>query len=186
MIAQKRKNKKKWLWWGAGLVIVAVIAIIGVIIWQNNQKNEQNNETEVVEMEKIEQKEEKNQNEQTESEKKDEEVAKQHEVTQYTGENPNTAQELSGAVTYAEVNRGVLMVRTNIDQYLTEGICELTLLRRGTIIYSDTTKIVGGASTATCQGFDISVAGLGEGNIEININLTAGGKSGVIRGEASI
>lgn len=184
MIAQKRKNKKKWLWWGAGLVIVAIIAIIGVIIWQNNQPKEsvqENNEPE-----KVEQKEKVEDTKQSESENKDEEVAKQQKVVQYEGEDPNKAENLSGVVTYAGVNGSNLIIRTSIDQYLTEGVCELTLVQGGAIIYSGTTNIVGDVSTARCEGFDIPVAGLGGGNTEIIIKLKAGEREGSIRGGVNI
>lgn len=182
----RRRNNRKRLWWGGGVVLVAIVVIIGVVIWQNSQNNNQNNQNEASEVEKIEQKDELEVNNPANDENKDKETVNKPKVVQYEGGDPNIAEELSGVVTYAGVNSGVLMVRTNIDQYLTEGICELTLTRGGTIIYSDTTNIVGDVSTATCEGFDIPVSGLGEGNLEINIKLTSGGKTGTLRGEVSI
>lgn len=161
-------------------MILAVV--IGVIVWQNSQPVRQD-ENKTEETEKVEQKDGVEQNESTEGE--NEEVVEKK-VVQYTGQDPNTFDELTGVVTYASVVDGKLMIRVNIDQYLTEGTCDLTLSRGGAMMYSDTTNIVSGASTATCQGFDIATAGLGEGNMQININLTANGKSGVIRGEANI
>lgn len=180
----KRNNYKKWIWWGVGLVVV-VGMIIGVVIGINSNSKNQMNEKKDEGTQKIEQKDEAGQNEKTESEKKDEEVAKQQTPIQYEGNNPNEAEELSGVITYAEINGVNLIIRTSIDQYLTEGICELTLMRGGNIIYSDTANIVGDVSTATCQGFDVATAELGEGNLEIIINLSANGKRGTIRGEAN-
>ena len=78
------------------------------------------------------------------------------------------------------------MIRTSIDQYLTEGSCNLTLVRGSDIIYGDTTNIVGDVSTASCEGFDVPVAVLGEGNIKILIVLNADGRVGSISGEVNI
>ena len=78
------------------------------------------------------------------------------------------------------------MIRVNIDQYVGSGSCELTLVRGGATIYNSIASIIGGASTATCEGFDVPVAGLGGGTVEININLSADGRSGTIRGEVGI
>lgn len=184
-MAQRRRNYKKLIWWGVGVILVMLV-IVGVVIGINNQSKKQNNENLGGETEKVEQKNETKQDEKSEEEKRDEEVGSKQTPTQYEGDDSNQAEELSGVITYAGVSGDTLIIRTSIDQYLTEGACDLTLVRGGTIIYSDTTNIVGDVSTATCQGFDIGTAGLGEGNIEITINLNADGKSGVIRGEASI
>ena len=181
----KRKNYKKWIWLGMGAVLIIVI-VVGIIIGVNNQSGKQDNENKSEETEKVEKKDEIEQNEKTEEEKKDEETARQQTPTQYEGSDPNTAEELSGIITYAGVNEATLVVRTSIDQYLTEGVCELTLMRGGAIIYSESASIVGDVSTATCQGFDIVTAGLGGGNTEIIINLSADGRRGTIRGEANI
>ena len=183
-MTQRRRNYKKLIWWGAGVILV-VLVVVGVVIGVNNNSN-CTNESGDDNSEKVEQMSGSEQSEKTEAEKQDEAVASQQTPAQYEGDNPNVAETLSGVVTYTGVNDGVLMIRISIDQYLTEGICELTLTRGGAIIYSDTTNIMGDVSTATCQGFDVATAGLGEGNLEIIVNLNADGKSGVIRGEASI
>ena len=78
------------------------------------------------------------------------------------------------------------MVRTSIDQYLTGGSCELTLERDGDTIYNSIANIMGDVSTAVCDGFDVAVAELGGGEIQINIKLSAEGKSGMIRGKGSV
>ena len=182
---QRRRNYRKLWWWGVGVILVILIAV-GIILGLNNRGENQNTKNDENETEKVEQEERVKRDEKSDNEKKDEEVAKQQQVTQYEGEDPNMAEELSGVVTYAESDGVNLVIRTSIDQYLTEGVCELTLMQGGDMIYSDVTNIVGDVSTARCEGFDVPVVELGEGNIEINIKLSAGERSGSIRGEASI
>ena len=126
---------------------------------------------------------------QKESDKEDDDAGgaiEKKKIEQYDGEDPNDAETLSGVVTYAGVSNDVLMIRVNIDQYLESGECELTLLRGGSSIYNSTAEIVGGPSTASCDGFDVPVSGLGGGATEININLKSGERSGVIHGEVEI
>ncbi|MBR3172519.1 hypothetical protein IKF21_01195 [Candidatus Saccharibacteria bacterium] len=181
----KRRSYKKWIWWGAGVVLVIAI-VVGVVISINSQPERQDNKNRGEEAGKVEQKDGIGQDGKSEEEKRDEETGKQQTPIQHEGGDPNTAEELSGIITYTGINEGILTIRTSIDQYLIDGTCDLTLMQGGTIIYSDTTNIVGDVSTATCQGFDIGAAGLGGGNIEIIINLNADGKRGTIRGEANI
>ncbi|MBR3248584.1 hypothetical protein IKF89_00960 [Candidatus Saccharibacteria bacterium] len=181
-MAQGRKRNRKWLWISLGVILVGAAVIIGVVIWQNNNGGGKNDEAVMPEAEKQE-------TAQTEATIDAEVVNAQGEkqkVVQYEGEDPNTLEELTGVVTYAGVNGENLMVRVSIDQYLTEGSCELTLTRGGATIYNSIADIVGDVATATCKGFDIPVAELGGGEVQININLKADGKSGEIRGEASI
>ena len=163
----------------------------GVLVWRkNNTSDKKAEETTVVE------KTEKNEIAEPEKESEPAETTstgvEKEKVVQYEGEDPNTEAGLSGVVTYAGVSGEKLMVRVSIDQYLTSGTCELSLKKDGAVIYSDTAGIVGSASTSTCEGFDILTSSLGAngatgaGKIEININISAGGRSGVISGEAEI
>ena len=180
-MAQKRKQKKKWLWWGVGAVLLVVIGVGGFLIFKNNA-GEKTDETETSETEeqKI------TEPEQAETGELSEGVTEKAKVVQYEGEDPNEAEDLSGVVTYAAVSGSNLVIRVSIDQYLSEGSCELTLRRGGVTIYNSIASIVGNASTSTCEGFDVPTGELGGGNVEIVINLSAGGRNGVISGEASI
>ncbi|MBO7657030.1 hypothetical protein J6S55_00035, partial [Candidatus Saccharibacteria bacterium] len=112
--------------------------------------------------------------------------SKKEEVKQYDGDSPNMADSLTGVISYAGVSGGDLIIRVNIDQYLTTGNCGLTLKRDGNIIYSVTTNIEGSVSTSTCNGFKISSGELSSGKLEIEIALESGDKRGKILGEATI
>ena len=162
------------------------MVMIGFLIWQNH--NSEDNSSEEGETSKVE---EGDAQEGTGSNlvvnvKAEDEQMEEKKVPQYDGENPNENNDLSGVVTYAGVNGSTLMIRVNIDQYLNSGVCELALKRGGATIYNSTANIVSSASTATCEGFDVPVNGLGGGNVEINIKLKAGDKGGVINGEVNI
>ncbi len=198
-MARKRLKSKRWIWGLVGVLVVVVVVVVGVVIWKENNKgntgeiedsknnsskiDDSESETSSVVAEIDNAKHEEGESE--ESKFAEEEVSKKR-VTQYEGENPNQAEELSGVITYAGVTNGVLMIRASIDQYLNGGSCELLLKREGSVVYNDTAAVVGDVSTATCEGFDVPVSGLGGGGIEIIININANDKSGIIRGEVSI
>lgn len=114
------------------------------------------------------------------------EKSEETEVVQYEGGNPNALGELTGVVTYAGVRDGTLTVRVNIDQYLESGSCELALVSGGMTIYSEGAEIIGSATTASCTGFDVPVAGLPRGQLSIVVWLESGDKKGGIRGEVEI
>ena len=182
----KRKNHRKWLWRGIGLILVALLVVAGFLIWQNNFNSNgeetvglDDNNVEVV-------KQNKNGSEIKENENQTKEETEEKKVVQYEGEDPNNNSELSGVITYAGVNEGVLMIRVNIDQYLNSGSCELVLDKNGTSVYKYTANITDSASTSTCEGFDVPVDKLGRGKIGIKINLKSGNKKGVINGEVDV
>ena len=89
-------------------------------------------------------------------------------------------------MTYAGVNDGVLMVRVNIDQYISGGSCNLVLRRGGADVYGATAEIVASVATSTCDGFEVPVSSVGAGSYEVVINLNSNGKAGTIRGEVNI
>ncbi len=190
-MAQRRRNKNKWLWWGCGLVFVVIVIaiVVGVVIIQKGSDGDEgeSNNTSEAERVKVEENDESWSAEVVPDEDVINEQGEKQKVVQYEGGDPNNSDELTGVVTYAGVVDGVLVIRTSIDQYLTDGTCELVLKRGGSVIYSDEANIVGDVSTAICQGFDVpAAAGLGSGSVEINIDLNAAGRTGVIRGEVDI
>lgn len=185
MAKKKQKKTKKIIYWLFMLVLLIAAAGVTYLVW-DNYFNDQKDDVETSSENNSEEKEKvRESNKNVEGELKSEAPEKEK-VVQYDGEDPNTAQGLSGAITHAAVSGANFVLRVNIDQYVTGGNCELTIKRNGATIYSNIVSIIGSASTATCEGFDIPVNRLGGGPVEININLSADGKGGVIRGEANI
>lgn len=183
---EQRKNYNKWWYWGVGVVILIALIVGGVVIWRNNTNNEK---TEEVNTSKVEEK-EKSETEKVEPATSDASVAdkaiEEKKVSQYEGEDPNKAEELTGVITYAGVSGDKLMIRVNIDQFLDNGECELGLRQAGMNVYNTSARIVSSASTATCEGFDVPLSSVGAGSTHIIITIKAGERVGTIEGEATI
>ena len=182
---QKRKRNKKWITWLILLLLAVGASAVCYFVWDAyfRDKTIDVQKTEEVESKKNEMKkpDEKDNNNEIVEETKEEKK-----VEQYDGDDPNGADSLSGVVTYAGVNGNNLIIRVNIDQYLSGGQCNLSIVRDGSTLYSSTASIVNNASTATCEGFDVPVFELGSGEVTVLINLTSGDRNGTIRGGASI
>ena len=180
-MVQKRKRKKSWIYWLIILVLLIGAIVVCYMVWDSYFRDKTEPESsEVTNGVDIESHKNSNNVDLTSEE------PEKKKVEQYDGDDPNLADDLSGVVTYAGVDNGVLMIRVNIDQYLDSGKCELTLTRGGATIYNSIAGIIGSASTSTCEGFDVEAGELGGGNVEINIKLEANGRTGSIRGEANI
>ncbi len=179
-MAQKRQKQNKKLVYLILLLVIFIAAGVAVFFALNGKGGGTNDQ----EVEKVV---EEKKNEQIEPtvQTTSEETGKKK-VEQYEGEDPNLMNELSGVVTYAGVNGDKLMIRVNIDQYLQGGECELTLSRAGSTIYNGRADIIDNVSTSTCEGFDVSLAGLGSGKADITVSLNAEGKTGIIKGEVEL
>ena len=180
-MVKRRKRSKKWISWLIILVLLIGAGVVCYMVWNSYFRDKTEPETSET-SDNTESEEQKND---SEAELTSEEPEKKK-VEQYDGDDPNNAQDLSGVVTYAGVNNGVLMIRVNIDQYLDSGKCELTLTRGGATIYSSIASIIGSASTSTCEGFDVPAEGLGNGITEVRIEVSDGDKSGTIMSEVSL
>ncbi|MBQ6605763.1 hypothetical protein IJH66_02135 [Candidatus Saccharibacteria bacterium] len=104
---------------------------------------------------------------------------------QYEGENPNSSASLTGALTASYVSGNSLVLRVNIDQYLTSGTCTLRLENSGSVV-EKTAAILPTASTSSCEGFDVPVSELSSGSWTIKISLSSAEKTGEITGEVKI
>ena len=106
-------------------------------------------------------------------------------VVQYSGDNPNDADRLSGAITYTGISNDTFIIRVNIDQYVREGNCILTVTGAKTS-YTEAARVTDAASTSTCEGFNVPLSVIKDSNVDILIEIKADDKQGVIRGNASI
>lgn len=193
-MAQKRKRKKnkKRLFWFLMLILLVAAAVVVYFVWdgyfkgKDGSKKESSQEAEKVE-ERIESEEGSADARIKEGRGQlEDEVEDGKEIVQYDGENPNKAESISGVVTYAGVSGERLMIRVNIDQFLDDGECILNLVRNGSTIYSDTARVVGNVATATCEGFDVPVDGIGGGVTDIMITINSGEKTEAITGKVEL
>lgn len=196
-MAQKRKNRRKWVYWFVILLLLVAAGVIVYLVWNSyfKPKNADVHEDNVVEVAEDKNKEEsdtsnsdiKQDNVSAGNDSNANEVEREKEkeqVAAYEGNNPNYNNQLTGALTYAGVNGGILVIRVNIDQYLDSGTCRLSL--EGGTEYSDVANVVGGVATSTCEGFDIPVSELASGTYKIIIDLNSGDRKGTIEGEVSV
>ena len=178
-MAQKRKKQKKWISWVILLFLFLVAGVMVYLVWDSyfKDKDEKIEESETEQVEKL---------DEDDVQEEEVEVVEKQKVEQYEGDDPNNAEAISGAMTYVGVSGDKLMIRVNIDQYLNGGNCELSIERNGVVLYSEVASVIGSASTATCEGFDVPISELGNGGVDIVINVQSGNKNGTISGEASL
>ena len=185
MVQRRRRKSKKWIHWLVFFVLLVAAGVVCYFVWNeyfNDIEKDKVEENIVVEEVNT----EGDSKEESEVINEEEEIIEKEKVIQYEGNDPNEAEELTGAVTYVGVSGNNLIIRVNIDQYLNGGYCELNLLRNGQVIYGDTVSVIGSAATATCEGFNVPVAEIGNGGVEIVIKISSEGRSGTIRGKTNI
>lgn len=102
----------------------------------------------------------------------------------YDGEDPNTNASLTGSLTAARFSGDKLVIRVNIDQYLSSGTCNLAV-SDGAHQLAKSATLIPSAATSTCEGFDIAGSELSSfaRPLYITISLTSGDKSGIIEGK---
>lgn len=184
MVAKRRKRKsKKWISRLFFLMLLIVAVVLCYFVWDAYFKGDSKQPKQE---EQSSSQEEKPKEEEKPEEKKEEEPEEKPKVPQYDGDDPNTAEQITGAITYIGVSNGYLRVRVNVDQYINGGSCNIVLLRGGAQIYSDYANLNSSASTSTCEGFDIPVADLGTGYTQIRITLSSGEKTGAVTGEVTL
>ena len=182
-MARRRRKSRKWISGFLFLILVIVAAVICYLVWDNYFRDDKPQETQETEQitekkpdDEVVQGDDKNSNEDGDDKK----------VIQYEGEDPNTQDELSGSVTYAGKLNENISVRVNIDQFLNEGSCKLSILSNSETIYEENAQVVSSASTSTCDGFDFSSSAFAPGNYNIIIRIISGEKSGSIKGTLEI
>ena len=107
-------------------------------------------------------------------------------VVQYDGDNPNNSNDLTGAITYAGTTANNIIIRVNIDQYVDGGTCVLKILNGSSVVYQTTASLIADVSTSTCDGFNLPRSVVDSGDFALSIELSSGGKTGVINGGISL
>lgn len=161
------------------IILIILILVIALAVSKFIASKNQPEETKREETVKVEEKTEK-----TPTESTDEDLEKPK-VVQNDGADPNELEEITGVVTYTGVLNGKLIIRLNLDQYLSSGNCTLTL-NFGEKSVIKTAKIIDSASTSTCEGFDIPTSELGSGTWQYSVEIKADGKAGKLNGEVNI
>ena len=180
-MAKRRKRNKKWISRLLFLLLLFAAVAVCYFVWEAYFKDKgsvpkvKEEEDEVQVIEQVEDKEE-----------KEEKPVEKEEVVQYDGDDPNEIENLTGVVTYLGVSGNDLVVRVNIDQFLTSGSCEINVISHEEVFYTGLAPIIDSASTSTCEGFNIPIDGLSSGKVRVNINLSSGEKTGMISGEVEI
>ena len=168
----------------AGLILLVIVGALFVTkeIIVHRIENEEEKLPETFQEDNKTGKEEKKEDKKTEDNANKPEETEEKTPTQgFDGEDPNIKNELTGIITTARVSEENLIIRVEIDQFLTSGTCKL-VLSKGENTYSEDANIFADASTSTCEGFNIPVSKLEDGNWKIRIELSSNSKTGQIEG----
>ena len=185
---RKQRKNLKWAYWLILLVLLVAAGVLIFVVWKTNLGGDKGQAEEtVIEESEVQTAETESEAETiTNSEETNNDAVPPSKVKQYEGEGANSSEVLTGVVTRTSLANGNLMIWTNIDQYLNNGSCELALMENGRKVYGEIANIVPDVATSYCENLSVPVAAVGNGNYEIVINLSSGGKTGVINGEATI
>lgn len=104
---------------------------------------------------------------------------------QFEGEDPNTAETLSGSISRAEVIQGTLRVYATIAQSLDSGTCTLIMTDNSGEEYSFVSDIEMNVTTAMCN-FEENIDYAAPGTWNLEILLESGDKVGTITGSVEI
>lgn len=96
-------------------------------------------------------------------------------------------------INQASVSGDTMSIRTNINQYLTDGTCELNLTGPQNQKYQTATQIIANSdASSTCNGFDIDLQQIEKkrdnryGKWTIELKVTSDKKSGTAKKEITI
>lgn len=191
----KRKTKKKNNLLTVVLVLVGLIAVAGItfacfkFLGFGKMLNKDKEETDTAQQTPVTKEptatEKPNTSTPQPETKQETEYKDKQPTIQYSGSNPNDAGELSGAITYTGITNDTLAIRVNIDQYVSEGTCSLTVAGSKTY-YVEAATVVDSASTATCEGFNVPLSQIKDSVVRVTIEVNADGKKGVIFGDVSL
>ena len=184
-MARRRKRSKKWIYWLVFLVLVAAAVTVCYFVWDGYFRKKDEDESGVDNSSNSSVIVDEGGKGGIEKPVEENKLPEKEEVKQYEGEDPNKLDKLTGAVTYVDKVGDNLVIRVNIDQYLSGGSCEI-VLKNGADVYNEVVNIIDSAATSTCEGFNVPLAGLPSGKTQIIIYLSAEEKVGEIRGEIEL
>lgn len=107
---------------------------------------------------------------------------------QYEGEDPNTLGELTGDITYIDIDpdTAVLHSAVMLNQLLSEsGQCVYNIKLNDVILRTASSVTTNDPSNSVCGPFDISVEGL-SGTYQVEVIMTGDGKQGIITQDIQI
>ena len=178
----RRKRDFRWVKWILFLVlIVAAVVTVVLIVRSFDDKNKTNNNLQTTEIDDV-----KDGEEGGDTSNSEEKAEQSEKAPQYDGESPNKSETLTGLISYADVINGELVIRVNIDQFLQSGNCNLVISRNGVTYYTQSAPIQESVTTSTCDGYNIAVSNLSDGDFQIEIDLKSGDKGGKITGRVMI
>lgn len=120
------------------------------------------------------------------SKKKEEHEKEKGIIPQNAGEDPNTLENITGIISHAGVDGGVLTVHIMLDQALgNAGTCNVTLTNAAGAAVSGSVQTEAGPSATFCV-YSVSVSSLSSGHWQITAKVTADKKEGIISGEVNI
>lgn len=108
---------------------------------------------------------------------------------QYEGEDPNLSNDLSGVITYHDIDpeNQVLHSAVTINQYLNEdGQCVFNLKLDGNIVRTASAPATPDITTSVCGPFALPVDGLSAGTYQMEVVITGDGKQGTITEEIQL
>ncbi|MBQ9017723.1 PLDc_N domain-containing protein [Candidatus Saccharibacteria bacterium] len=189
-MATRRKRSKKWIWWVVFVVLLIVAGVIVYFVWDGyfRDKGEKRNSgaADVTAVEDASKEQEKEVVVTTDGASEEAMEKKAATDAKMRDGGSEVVGDLTGVITYAGVLNGELVIRMNIDQYLSAGECSLALRNGGMNVYSATAEIVDSASTSTCAGFNVPIGNLPGGETQIVVYINSGDKMGEITGEVKL
>jgi len=177
---QRRSNKKsgelKFSQIFLVLVFVAGITFLGLSVFMPKKETHEGETLSTVTNETEKKKE-------TETPKNDGNDNPDKTPKQYEGDDETDKKSINASITKNDVQNGKYYLRVTIYEKLGDGTCKLHMeTKQGDTIDRTANVIESGADSSTCEGFDIPTSGISAGSYDFTVTITAGEKSGVVKG----
>ena len=182
----KRRKSYRWLWGLTFLILVGGAVAVAILVRNNLFSNNSNKNEPAVPSNTVNPDQPEDDTKKEEDKKTDDNTSEKKDVPQYTGDNPNKSDVLSGVVSYADVSGDDLVIRVNIDQFLSEGNCTINIVKNGSVAFTQTVGIMESVSTSTCDGYKIPTSTLPKGDLQLEVLVQSGNRSGKITGRVRI